>query len=452
MSTLVSRNPATGEPVGKVTVTSPEEIHRCVARAREAQPGWQALGIEGRGAAWRKIGELIVSRAAELGELLTAEMGKPLKEAIGEVKGCGSEMASQLAEVEKALAPETMSDEHTESVIHYDAFGVCAVIAPWNFPFAMPHWMTFPALATGNTVVMKPSEETPLIGQAYADILNEVLPPGVLQVVHGADAAGRALVSAPVDLIAFTGSRETGKKIMEAASGDLKRIILELGGKDPLLVLADADLGAAAKFAARNSFRNAGQVCVSTERILVDEKVASQFVDLLATESKKMTLGDGSEPATRVGPMISAKQRDHVLAQIDAAVSSGAKVVYGGTAQKGQFVEPTVLTDVTDEMAIARDETFGPVACVTAVANEDEAVAVANNTKFGLGAAVFGSDESASRVARQLTAGMIGINKSCGGATGTPWVGARESGFSFHGSIAGHRNFTQPRVLSRAKN
>ncbi len=443
MSKLVSLNPATGDVVGEVAITQPESIPQLVAKARTAQPKWAALGIRGRSELWLDIGERIVARSKGLGELLSQEMGKPVSHAIGEIKSCGTNMAESLAEIEQAIAPESFNDKATESVVHYDPHGVCAVIAPWNFPFSMPHWMTFPALATGNTVVLKPSEETPLIGQAYADILNSVLPEGVLTVVHGADLQGRALVDSPVDLIAFTGSRETGKKIMAAAARDLKRLILELGGKDPLVVLADADLPSAAKFAARNSFRNAGQVCVSTERILVDASVEKEFVDLLKGEAEKLR--------DQIGPMISAKQRDHVLAQLDSAIGDGAEVVMGGSKREGNFVDPTILVGVKDAMAIARDETFGPVACVTAVASEESAVETANNTKFGLGAVVFGGEESAARVARQLTAGMIGINKSCGGASGTPWVGARESGFSFHGSKAGHRNFTQPRVVSRSK-
>ena len=448
--TLVSLNPATGEPVGEVPVTPIAEIPAIIARAREAQPAWAELGVERRGELWIEIGRRIVEAADRLGELVTREMGKPLAEARGEVKSCGHGIEDHVDEVRRAVTPETLSDGGTESVIYRDPLGVCAAITPWNFPVAMPHWMVFPALATGNTVVLKPSEETPLSAQAYFEILEAALPDGVIQIVHGADEQGKALVADDgVDLIAFTGSREVGKKIMAAAAPGLKRLVLELGGKDPLLVLADADLEAAAKFAARNSFRNAGQVCVSTERILVDESIADRFVDLLVAETGKMKVGDGFSAETRVGPMISARQRDHVLAQIDDAIDKGARVAAGGDGHRGNFVQPTVLVGVTDEMAIARDETFGPVACVTAVSSEESAVDIANRGRFGLGAVVFGGDQSAARVARRLSAGMIGVNKSCGGAPGTPWVGARESGFGFHSSVEGHRYFTQTRVVSR---
>jgi acyl-CoA reductase-like NAD-dependent aldehyde dehydrogenase len=452
VKTLVSLNPATGEPIGEVPVTPVAEIPAAVARARAAQPAWEELGVEGRADLWLEIGRRIGERTDDIAELVTREMGKPLAEAAGEVKSCGEDVARDLEEIARALAPETSRDGSTESVVYHDPFGVCAVVSPWNFPFAMPHWMVFPALATGNTAILKPSEETPLVGQLYADLLNEVLPPGVLQVVQGADDQGSALVAAAgIDLIAFTGSREVGKKIMTAAASDLKRLVLELGGKDPLVVLADADLARAARFAARNSFRNAGQVCVSTERILVDRSVAGEFVDRLVAETAGMKSGDGFDGETRVGPMINARHRDRVLRQIDDAVARGAKVVHGGAEHTGNFIAPTVLIDVTDDMEIAREETFGPVACVSTVDGEKEAIERANDTRFGLGAVVFGGEESAARVARKLSAGMIGINKSVGGAAGTPWVGARESGFGFHSSVAGHRQFTQTRVVSRSR-
>jgi succinate-semialdehyde dehydrogenase/glutarate-semialdehyde dehydrogenase len=272
----------------------------------------------------------------------------------------------------------------------------------------------------------------------------------VLTVVHGADDQGKALVHSDVDMIAFTGSREVGKHIMREASGTLKRVVLELGGKDPLIVLEDADLEKAAKFAAFNSFRNCGQVCVSTERIFVMESVADDFEAALTELARAMQVGSGLDGAD-VGPMVNATQRDHVLAQIDAAVSAGATVLTGGTGHHDNFVTPTVLSGVTEAMDIGTVETFGPVACVTRVSSADEAVERANDTRFGLGAVVFGEDEERTgAVARRLTAGMIGINRAAGGVPGTPWVGARESGFGFHKSKDGHRQFTQTRVLTKA--
>ncbi len=451
-ATLKSINPATGEVVGEVPVATQREIEDAVARARAAQPAWRALGARQRAEAISPLGDKLVQRADELGELLTREMGKPLSEGVGEVKHCGSTLDETLREIVEAIEPDRIEDDDVESTVYHDPFGVCAAITPWNFPLAMPHWSVIPALVAGNTVVLKPSEETPLIAQAYVDLLQESLPAGVLQIVHGADAPGKALVQADVDLIVFTGSREAGRHILGAASADLKRVILELGGKDPMIVLADADVTKAAEFAVQNSFRNAGQVCVSTERIYVDQAIADRFEAEVIRLTGEQKVGDGTEPGVTMGPMINSRQRDHVLAQIDDATRHGATVIAGGEGHHDGFVMPTVLTGVTEDMDIMRTETFGPVACIARFHDVDEAVALANDTPYGLGAAIFGCDiDKAAEVARRLDAGMIGINKGCGGATGSPWVGAKQSGYGYHSGKAGHRQFTQPRVVSVPK-
>lgn len=449
-STLVSRDPANGEVVGEVGVTPVSRIPEMVAAARDAQPAWEGLGHEGRAELLERASQGFAAREDELARLVTREMGKPLAEARAEVRSLHAGMREHLDEIGEALAPEPFEDGDVRSVVYHDALGVCAAITPWNFPMSMPSWMVLPALAAGNTVLLKPSEETPLCGQAYVDVLNEVLPEGVLQVVHGADEQGKALVAADVDLVAFTGSAEVGKRIMRAVSDSLKRLILELGGKDPMIVLESADLDSAARFAAHNSFRNAGQVCVSTERIFVTDPVADEFERLLVERTLEIRQGHGLDEGVRVGPMVSTRQRDHVLAQLQVAVASGARVLAGGEGHHDNFVTPTVLTGVTESMSIARDETFGPVACVTRVPTSDEAVRLANDTPFGLGAVVFGAnDEETERVARRLKAGMVGINRSVGGVRGTPWVGARQSGYGFHKSKDGHRQFTQTRVVTR---
>ncbi len=447
METLKSYNPATGEVVGEVPVTPASDIPAVVARARATQSAWEALGLEERAELLRKSKEIFVKRAEAHGELMTKEMGKPLNEAIGEATSLAN-IDHELDEIATALQPDVVEDERLRSMVYHDALGVVGAITPWNFPMSMPAWMVLPALAAGNTVVFKPSEETPLCGQAYADVLNEVLPEDVLIVVHGADDQGKAIVQSDVDMIAFTGSREVGKHIMREASGTLKRVVLELGGKDPMIVLEDADVVRAAKFAALNSFRNAGQVCISTERIFVLDSIADEFESALTDFASEMTQGDGMENPD-VGPMVNASQRDHVLAQVDAAVEAGATVLLGGEGHRDNFIVPTVLAGVTEDMDIASTETFGPVACVTRVASADEAIDRANDTHFGLGAVVFGQDKAnTAAVARRLTAGMIGVNSAPGGAVGTPWVGARQSGFGFHKSPDGHKQFTQTRVLT----
>lgn len=451
MARLNSINPFNGETLGSVELTPPEGVPDVIARARAAQPAWAGLGMEGRGRLLASAGDRFQARSQELAELITREMGKPIRESLGEARGIGSGMDLEVREIAQALAPERVEGSGVTSVIHRDPLGVCAAITPWNFPMAMPNWMVLPALAAGNTVVFKPSEETPLSGQAFADILGEDLPPDVLITIHGADKVGRALVSGPVDLIAFTGSREVGKEILRSAGWELKRVILELGGKDAMIVLDDADLEEAARFAAFNGFRNAGQVCVSTERILVHEAVAEPFLSLLAREAKKLVIGDGLDRQTTLGPMVNPSQREHVVRQLREALGAGATLVAGGLEGGPPFIQPTVLADVPEDLPISREETFGPVVCVTRVSSDDEAVEKANATPFGLGAAVFGTDgERVHAVARRLTAGMVGINRGCHGAPGTPWVGARESGYGFHKGRDGHRQFTQTRVVTRA--
>jgi acyl-CoA reductase-like NAD-dependent aldehyde dehydrogenase len=451
MDRLPSINPATGEVVGDVPITPTTEVQAVVDRARTAQREWAELGLAGRAEILKRSVPIFAERVQRHAELITREMGKPLREAVVEVKSLGGGLEHEVEEIVEALAPEVVEDGWARSTVYHDPLGVVCAITPWNFPMSMPSWMVLPALAAGNAVVLKPSEETPLCGQAYANVLNEVLPGDVLIVVHGADDQGKALVRSDADMIAFTGSREVGKHIMREASATLKRVVLELGGKDPMIVLEDADIEKAAKFAASNSFRNCGQVCVSTERIFVLDSVADNFERALTAVAGAMTPGDGLEGAD-VGPMVNAGQRDHVLAQIDAAVAAGANVLTGAEGHHGNFVTPTVLTGVTAEMDIGHVETFGPVACVTRVSSVDEAVEAANDTRFGLGAVVFGGDEErTAAVARRLTAGMIGVNRAAGGAPGTPWVGARESGFGFHKSKDGHRQFTQTRVLTRPR-
>ncbi|MEZ6188136.1 MAG: aldehyde dehydrogenase family protein [Planctomycetota bacterium] len=449
--TLKSFDPATGELVGEVPVSDAAAVAAAVARARAALPAWRAKSVAARREYLAPAQQVLQAQVAELGALLTREMGKPLSDAKGEVAYAASSLPGLLDELEAALAPEAIEDARVRSEILHEPHGVCAVITPWNFPLLMPHSTVIPALMAGNPVILKPSEESPLIAQAYADALAQALPEGVLQVVHGGDETGKALVAADVNLIAFTGSREAGKAILKAASDGLKRVILELGGKDPLVVLEDADVEQAAGFAARNGFRNAGQVCVSTERIFVHEAIAPAFEGALAEKVRALKVGPGTEDGVDVGPMVNARQKAHVVGQVQAALGAGARLVVGGAERDGNYVDPTVLADVAEDAEIMREETFGPVVCVSRFETDADAIRLANDTPFGLGAAVFGAQDHAEHVARQIEAGMVGVNRGCGGAEGSPWVGAKQSGYGFHSGVAGHRQFAIPRVVTVAK-
>jgi len=447
-ASLNSYNPSTGELVGSVPVTPADQVDGVIAKAQAALPAWQARSAQERADMLKPAGEKLIEMADELGRILSLEQGKPLAEGIGEVKGCGNRMNDEVDEVAKAMIPDVLTDETIESTIYYDPLGVCAAITPWNFPALMPHWTMIPALVAGNTVILKPSEQTPLIADAYVKVLNEFLPEGVLQIIHGEDDQGKALVAGDVNLIAFTGSKTAGQHIMAAAAPGLKRLILELGSKDPCIVLEGADLDKAAAFVSNNSMRNCGQVCVSTERVYVQDTIKDEFMSKLVDLVKEYKVGDCLAEDSTIGPMVMSEQKAHVLAQIEDAKAKGAKVIFGDTPMDGNFIAPTILDNLNHTMDIMTVETFGPVACIQTVANGEEAVRLANDTEYGLGAAIFGEEQLVRKLARELTAGMIGVNKSLGGANGTPWVGARHSGIGYHSGPLGHRQFCQLRVIS----
>ncbi len=447
---LTSINPATGDAVGSVDCTPISAIDAMVERAHLASTAWAAMSPSDRVATLRPLGAKLKSMRDTLADLITLEMGKPRAEALGEVDWVSGACDSKFEDMLTGLSADHLEDAATSTDIHFDAYGVAAVITPWNFPLGMPNATVVPALAAGNAVLFKPSEETPLIGAAFADILNELLPPDLLQIVHGDEAQGKALVAADVNLVVFTGSQTAGKHILTACGDGLKRVILELGGKDPMIVLSDADLDKAADFAVSNSFRNCGQVCVSTERIFVVDTVADAFEDKVIERTLALTVGDGINDGVDVGPMVNDRQKQHVLGQIAAAKADGAVVRCGDEPMDGNWVVPTVLTGIQADMNIMQAETFGPVACIMRVSDAEAALHEANDTPFGLGACVFGQKEAES-IARRMTAGMIGINRSCGGASGAPFVGAMQSGYGFHGGPLGIRQFTQARVVSRPK-
>lgn len=448
---LASLDPATGAVVGEVPVTPVEAIAGIVQEAREAAAMWRALTHQERAERLARAGGALAERSEELGALLSREMGKPRAHGIGEVRNCGLGMRAKAERAAAALTPVVEVTNGVETTIHRDPLGVCGVITPWNYPVLTTHWMTVPALMAGNAVVLKPSEETPLIGQAYAETLMDVLPDGTLRVVHGADAQGKALVASSVDLVAFTGSREAGIHIMAAAAHGLKRLVLELGGKDPLIVLDDADVDAAARMAVASSFENAGQTCVSAERVFVDAAIADAFEARVVQLALDVKAGPWDADGVTYGPMIHARQRDHVIRHIREALEEGATALLGGLDHPERYVEPTVLTGVTGDMRIAQEETFGPVVCISRFEAVSDAVREANAHPLALGAMVFGGDEArAHDVARRLDSGMIGVNRSMTGAGDTPWVGAKQSGFGFHGSPDGTRQFAQTRVVRRA--
>ncbi len=321
------------------------------------------------------------------------------------------------------------------------------MITPWNFPVGMPESLLTPAILMGNTVIFKPSENTPMTGKALYEIYNRYLPKGVINLLQGAEEVGETVINSDIDMVAFVGSQAVGKKIMEACSRKLNRLVLEFGGKDPMIILKDADLRKAVPYAVHGSLRNSGQVCVSVERIYVEDKIVAQFEKLVLQEVKKYKVGGGFDDVD-MGPMVSDTQRNHVLNQIEEAKKKGAKVIFGGekVERDGFFIQPTVITNLSEKHDIMTSETFGPVICIQKVKNAEEAIEKANNTTFGLGATVWTKNlQKGRQIAERIESGMIGVNQGIGGVSGTPWVGIKQSGFGFLGSVEGMRQFTLPK-------
>jgi acyl-CoA reductase-like NAD-dependent aldehyde dehydrogenase len=451
-ATIANLDPASGDLIAEIPCATAEEVQAAVARARAAQPTWAKLGIEARVAALTRFGERLGADAESLGSLVTREMGKTLRSAVGEVRGYAAGVSAEAGEVVEALASISYGDKAKNVTTVHEPLGVVAAITPWNFPVGMPLSILTPALVAGNTVVFKPSEHTPLTGARLAELLQAELPAGVLELVQGAGDTGAALVEADVDMVGFVGSRATGQSIMNAAAGSLKRLVLELGGKDPMVVFEDADLEAAAQSAVEHSLRNTGQVCCSVERVYVADAIADDFEAKVVELAGQWTHGDGRKEGVKMGPLVSEAQRAKVEAQVRAAVEEGAQLRVGGVQPKGAgwFYPATVLTGVDQGHRITHEETFGPVVAVTRFdGSEDEGVRFANDTVYGLGANVWTNDAArAARVAARLRAGQVGVNRYLGGASGSPWVGARQSGFGHLGGPDGHRQFTFPKTIA----
>lgn len=440
---IISFDPGNGEMVGEVPRATAAEVAEVVTKAKEAAAHWRKIPLDDRLRYIEKAYSAAEASLNSLAELLSREMGKDIRRSTSEVQGSiwgGPYIANSCLEALR-------SKKAGESTVEYGPLGVAAIISPWNYPLAMANNLIVPALMAGNSVIWKPSEETPLIGQAFFDLIHKEFPRDVLQIVHGDGEQGKMLVESDINIIGFTGSQATGRDIMARAASSLKRLVMELGGNDPLIVMKDANLQAAARFGVASSFENAGQMCISTERIYVDESVADEFEQHVVASAKQYKVGPWNMEGVNIGPIINAKQHAKIIEHIKDAEEKNARVLLGGLENPKYYIMPTVLADMTPEMRIEQEETFGPVVCISSYADIAEAIERANNSNYGLGAVVFGG-VGAGKVAEQLEAGMIGINQGVGGGGDVPWVGAKQSGFGFHGSPAGHRQFAQVRIVN----
>ena len=442
-------NPATLELVGTVAATDPAAVQELVTEAKVAQEAWGETSPGDRRKVLEQVSKDVLRRAEEIADTVVAETGKPRVEAYtSELFPALDTLAWLARHAEALLAPERVGYpqlhlKHKRAVLYYEPLGVAAVVAPWNFPFAIPFTQSAYALAAGNSVLLKPSELTPLTGALVAELFAAAGAP--LLLAQGDGAVGEALVtSRGLGKVLFTGSAEVGRRVAAAAGERLVPVTLELGGKDPMLVLDDADLSRAVDGALWGSFLNCGQVCSGVERIYVEGDLFEPFVEELARKAAELELG----------PLISAEQRDKVAALVDDALAHGARALTGGRAPErtGWFYEPTVLVDVPDTARIEHDETFGPVVTVARTSDENAAVRAANDSTFALGASVWTSDaERAKRLAHRLRAGTVWHNDHAYsyGAAQAAWGGRGESGFGRTHSKHGLYDLTAPKFVDR---
>jgi acyl-CoA reductase-like NAD-dependent aldehyde dehydrogenase len=440
---LESFDPATGKLVGAVPTTAPNDVQSAVDAVAAVQPFWAQLTLDDRARYLRRTAQVVIDEGDEIRDLIVREQGKPRNEAfamevlptIDALHWIAREGPQILAE-EKLGMPQLYLKTKSSAFV-YEPLGVIGVISPWNYPWSIPFGEVALALMAGNGVVLKPASLTPLTGERIRAVFERAgVPEGLIAVVHG-PGTGSALVESSVAKVFFTGSVPTGREVGEACARRLKGSVLELGGKDPMIVLADANLDHAIAGALWGGFANAGQTCSGIERVYVLREVADRFISGVVAGAHKLRIGDPLSWDTEIGPMVSPEQFESVSELVDAALAAGASRLCGGPAaspagsEHGLFYAPTVLTGVTHEMRLMQEEIFGPILPVVVVDSEDEAVALANDSRFGLGASVWSGDRGrAQRIAGELEAGMVWINDHMfsHGACQCSWGGVKESG------------------------
>jgi len=452
--TIAVDNPATGEIIGAVPKFGRAETRRAIDAAAHALPGWSKKVAKERAAIMRRWFDLMMANQDDLARLMTIEQGKPLTESKGEVAYAAS-FLEWFGEESKRVYGDTIPQHQADKriVVIKQPIGVVACITPWNFQLAMITRKAGPAVAAGCTVVLKPASQTPFSALALAELAERAgVPKGVFNVITGsATEIGAELKSNPtVRKLSFTGSTEVGKVLMAQSASTVKKLSLELGGNAPFIVFDDADLDAAVEGAITSKYRNTGQTCVCANRLLVQDAVYGAFASKLAEAVKKLKPASGLEPGASQGPLIDDKAVAKVESHIADATSKGAKVLLGGHrhALGGRFFEPTILTDVTPAMAVAREETFGPVAPLFRFSSEADAIALANDTEFGLAAYFYGRDIGRIwRVAEALEYGIVGINTGLISTEVAPFGGVKESGLGREGSKYGLDEFLEVKYL-----
>ena len=438
---VVSVNPATGEVLREFECATEAQVHAAVARARAAQPAWNEFGVRRRVAVLGEFQRLLHGKKSQVAALITREAGKPLVEALltevlvvlDTTRFCVENAFDFLRE--RPVPHGNLAMKTKTGRILREPQGVIGIISPWNYPFSIPATESLSALVTGNAVLLKPSELTSLNALELASLLHEAgVPRDVFQVIVGDGTAGSALLNTEIDKLVFTGSVATGKRIAQAAAARLLPVVLELGGKDPMLVLDDADVDVASSGAVWGAFANCGQACLSVERCYVHRSLYDAFLEACARKTKQLRVGNGIDPQTEIGPLIHEQQLRNVEAHVEYARAQGARVLTGGARlpELGpNFYSPTVLADVTHEMHIMREETFGPVLPVMPFDTDDEAIRLANDSDYGLAASIWTRDRARGEsLARHIQAGTVMVNDvmACFGISEAPHGGAKASG------------------------
>jgi acyl-CoA reductase-like NAD-dependent aldehyde dehydrogenase len=454
--TFDSLSPATDEVVGSYPVHTEEDVTQAVARAKDAATWWNELGFAGRAERLQRWKGIITRRSAQLAEVVHQETGKPHPDAMIEIVLAIDHTAWVAKHARKVLGPQRRSAgllmANQAATVEYQALGVIGVIGPWNYPVFTPMGSIVYALAAGNAVVFKPSEYTPGVGKWLVDSFAEAVPEQpVLQLLTGFGATGAALCRSGVNKLAFTGSAATGRKIMAACAETLTPVLIEAGGKDALLVDVDADLDAAADAAVWGGMSNAGQTCVGVERVYVHERVHDEFVAKVVEKAKSVRAG--SDPGAKIGPITMPAQLDIIRRHIADAIARGGRALVGGVDAVGdRYVQPTVLVDVPEDSEAVRDETFGPTLTIAKVKDMEEAVAKANDSRYGLGSTVF-AKRRGMELARRLRSGMTSVNSviSFAAIPTLPFGGVGDSGFGRIHGPDGLKEFTRAKAIARQR-
>jgi len=451
-ATLEVINPATGKPLTRCARADKAQLHAAVAAAKAAFPAWSAAPIETRRQALLKIADALQARVPEFARLLTEEQGKPLAHAAGEIGGAvGLIRAFAAMQLPSKVLRETAEERIVQQHV---PLGVVAAITPWNFPLLLLMIKVAPALLAGNTVVAKPAPTTPLTTLLFGEVCAELLPPGVLNIIVDQNDLGAELTQHPdVAKVAFTGSTATGRKVMASVANSIKRLTLELGGNDAAIVMDDVDVKAVAGKIFQGAMVNSGQVCLAIKRVYVPSSIYEAMCDELTALAKAAIVGDGLDAATEYGPLQNKAQFEKVKEFLKDAHEHG-KVIAGGSAleREGYFIAPTIVRDIADDARLVREEQFGPVLPVLKYTDIEDAIERANDSEYGLGGTVWGSDvDRAFAVAQRIASGTVWVNKHLDMPPDIPFVGAKQSGFGAEMGQEGLEEFTQLRIINIAK-